>query len=265
MPLTAQDATLYLFFSAYPIVFQEYRHWSPGVGGLPFLAVAIGVMISWAVVVPDSFRYGRRLAASGKLRLAPEIRLETAMIAAVLVPVGLFWFAWTNGPEVHWLASTAAGVPFGLGMSLIFTMALLYLIDAYTTYAASALAACALVRALLAFAFPLFAPDMYRNLGLHWASSIPAFLALICLPIPFLFYRYGHKIRQYCKYSAESEAFVDKMIQAAIAAKREAAAGAAAKSAPIVKTEKASANTSMDPLADREEEPVSPATTISGR
>lgn len=52
---------------------------------------------------------------------------------------------------------------------------------------------------------------MYNNLGIHWASSIPAFLALVCVPAPFLFYKYGPSIRTRCKYAAQSDAFMRKM------------------------------------------------------
>ena len=52
---------------------------------------------------------------------------------------------------------------------------------------------------------------MYNNLGIHWASTIPAFLALICVPFPFLFYKFGPRIRKNCKYAAEAEGFLRKM------------------------------------------------------
>jgi hypothetical protein len=52
---------------------------------------------------------------------------------------------------------------------------------------------------------------MYRGLGIHWATMVPGFLALVCLPFPFLFYKYGGAIRQKCKYAAESEAFMRRM------------------------------------------------------
>ena len=52
---------------------------------------------------------------------------------------------------------------------------------------------------------------MYQNLGIHWASSIPAFLALACVPFPFLFYKYGNKIRLKCKYAAEAAAALERM------------------------------------------------------
>ena len=49
---------------------------------------------------------------------------------------------------------------------------------------------------------------MYKNLGLHWASSVPAFLALACVPFPFLFYKYGPTIREWSKFASQSEAFM---------------------------------------------------------
>ena len=52
---------------------------------------------------------------------------------------------------------------------------------------------------------------MYSALGIHWASSIPAFLALACVPAPFLFYKSGAAIRTKCKYAAQSDAFMRKM------------------------------------------------------
>ena len=51
---------------------------------------------------------------------------------------------------------------------------------------------------------------MYQNLGIHWASSIPAFLALMCVPFPFLFYKYGASIRRRCHFSREA---ADRMLQ----------------------------------------------------
>jgi hypothetical protein len=52
---------------------------------------------------------------------------------------------------------------------------------------------------------------MYERLGIHWAASIPAFLALACVPFPFIFYHYGPTIRAKCKFAAEAAAFLRKM------------------------------------------------------
>lgn len=46
--------TLYLCFGAFPIVYQEERGWSQGVGALPFIGVVIGMMsgVLYVCVVP---------------------------------------------------------------------------------------------------------------------------------------------------------------------------------------------------------------------
>ena len=63
-----------------------------------------------------------------------------------------------------------------------------YILDTYSIYSASALAAVVFVRSTMAAAFPLFSPAMFHTLGDQWASSVFAFVALACMPIPFLFY-----------------------------------------------------------------------------
>lgn len=83
-----------------------------------------------------------------------------------------------------------------------------YLIDSYTIFAASVLAASSVLRSCFGAGFPLFTSYMYKNLGIHWASSIPAFLALACVPFPFLFYKYGPAIRVWSKFASESDAFM---------------------------------------------------------
>lgn len=52
---------------------------------------------------------------------------------------------------------------------------------------------------------------MYENLGIHWASSVPAFLALACMPFPFLFWRYGAAIRMRSDFAAEAANVLERM------------------------------------------------------
>lgn len=126
------------------------------------------------------------------------------MVAAVAMPIGLFWFAWTNGPSVHPVVGILAGAPFGFAICLIFISIKNYLVDAYMVFAASALAVAVVMRSTFAAAFPLFTTYMYHNLGIHWASTLVAMLALVCAPIPFALYHWGETIRQKCKYSREA-------------------------------------------------------------
>jgi hypothetical protein len=204
--------TLYMLFGAFPIVYELHRGWNQGVSGLAFLGVMIGMLGAIAYSIPENTRYGKLLEKNGGYS-PPESRLPPCMLASIALPIGLFWFAWTNSPSIHWMASIAAGVPFGFGMVLVFLSVFNYLIDAYTIFAASVLAANSLLRSMFGFAFPLFTTYMYENLGIHWASCVPAFLALACVPFPFVLYKKGLAIRKYCKYSAQSEAFVQSLLQ----------------------------------------------------
>ena len=53
---------------------------------------------------------------------------------------------------------------------------------------------------------------MYQNLGNQWASSIPAFLALACTPLPFVFHMYGDAIRARSKYAAKAQKITVAML-----------------------------------------------------
>ena len=206
--------TLYLEFAAFPIVFQQTRGWSQGIGGLPFLGIAVGMLAAVAYTFPDNDRY-RRVEEAHKARgergAPPEARLPPAMVGAVCIPIGLFIFAWTNYPRIHWIVCIIFTAPFGFGMVLVFLASFNFLIDSYTIYAASVLAANSVLRSLFGAVFPLFTTYMFKNLGIHWAGSIPAFLALACVPFPFLFYKYGPAIRRRCKFAREAEDFMDKL------------------------------------------------------
>ncbi|KAJ5666789.1 hypothetical protein N7462_011198 [Penicillium macrosclerotiorum] len=204
--------TLYMLFAAYPIVFQEVRGWSEGVGGLAFLGILVGMILAVIYTFPENMRYAKKCSETTD-RLPPEVRLPPSMVGGIALPVGLFWFAWTNSPSIHWMASISAGAPFGFGMVLVFLSVFNYLIDSYTIFAASVLAANSALRSLFGMAFPLFTTYMYENLGIHWASSIPAFLSLICVPFPFIFYKYGARIRQRCTFAAEADAFMRRLAE----------------------------------------------------
>lgn len=209
--------TLYMLFAAFPIVYQQNRGWSAGIGGLAFLGILVGMLFAIAYTFPDNKRYIRVQEKHGGFA-PPEARLTPTLVGSVFLPIGLFWFAWTNSPSIHWMASISAGVPFGFGMVLVFLSIMNYLIDSYTIFAASVLAANSVLRSLFGAAFPLFTTYMYQNLGIHWASSIPAFLALACVPFPFLFYKYGAGIRKRCKFAAQSAAFVEKLAESQVGA-----------------------------------------------
>ncbi|GAA5834016.1 hypothetical protein JCM11251_003593 [Rhodosporidiobolus azoricus] len=186
---------LYLFFVAFPIIYQQEEGWNAGVGGLPFISVGIGMVLAVVANAVDNKRYVRKLIAAGG-SLPPEARLPLCMIGGVVMPIGLFIYAWTaSQPNVHYMVGIVFAAPFGFGMVSIFLAMMSYLIDAYLFVAASALAANAVIRSLFGFAFPLFGRQMFEGMGTNWALCFIAFIALALAPIPFVFYYYGARIR----------------------------------------------------------------------
>jgi hypothetical protein len=51
------------------------------------------------------------------------------MAAAILTPIGLFWFAFTSYKSVHWIVPIIAEIPFGMGMIWTFTSVFTYLVE----------------------------------------------------------------------------------------------------------------------------------------
>ncbi|KNG84012.1 MFS transporter [Aspergillus nomiae NRRL 13137] len=195
---------LYLLFAAFPLVYHEMRGWTAGIATLPFLAVLVGMVLGVSYSFIHDHRRARAISHSADKTTTAEQRLHPAMVGAIAIPLGLFTFAWTNFPSVHFIVSCIGTALFGFGLVCIFISMSHYLVDSYSIFAASSLAASSVFRSVLGAVFPLFTPRMYETLGIRWASSVPAFLALACIPIPFLLQRHGPWLRSKCRYMIEA-------------------------------------------------------------
>jgi MFS family permease len=205
-------AVLFGFFEAYPVIFRGVHHMSIGVSGLPFISVGLGLISGVVVYVlldhfvyfpknPDGTR-GKRDENGNIIWAAPEEKLFVGKIGAVCLPVALFWMGWTGRNEnIHWMAPTAAGFPFGLGLILVFFSVVGYFSMAFPPIClASAMSANNVLRYVLASVFPLFTIQMYTNLGIGWASSLFGFISIALLPVPFIFAKIGPTLRARSKY-----------------------------------------------------------------
>jgi MFS transporter, DHA1 family, multidrug resistance protein len=192
----------YLTFFSIPYIFRHDRHWPTKTASLPFLSMLLGIVTAaYGVSVYYRKYYQPRLIArQGKV--LPEDRLPPIMLGALLLPIGLFWLAWSG--EVHWISQVIAIYFIGAGIMLIFAVGVVYIIDIYLPVAASAIAANTCIRSMVACGLPLAAPSMYENLGSAWATSLLAFLTLGLVPAPFLFYKYGERLRAGSRFAVDS-------------------------------------------------------------
>lgn len=129
---------LYLFLTAYPLVFQRVHGMNPGVGGLPFFGMIFGELLAGIVIFVRQPGYNRKLAANNNCPV-PEWRLPEVIAGGLSFAGGLFWFGWTGyNPNIHWIVPTLSGLMTGFGIMSIFLQSLNYLVDAYLMFAASA-------------------------------------------------------------------------------------------------------------------------------
>ncbi|CAG8922792.1 unnamed protein product [Penicillium salamii] len=221
-------AIFYLYFEAYPIIFQGSSHdtvlflaklWrittnlidcagiykmSPGISGLMFLPIGIGAVLACFVFIWYDGYLARAKARNANWAFIEEYRrLPLACIGGPLYVISLFWVGWTASPNIHWVVPFLSGIPFGMGYLLIFMAMLNYMTDAYETLSASAQSAASCTRSIFGAVLPLAAKSMFNKLGVPWACSLIAFLSLIVSIIPFGFIRWGDRIRNNSKFCQE--------------------------------------------------------------
>ncbi|ORY67008.1 bicyclomycin resistance protein [Pseudomassariella vexata] len=198
---------LYVMFTSMTEVFQQYYGFSTSLVGLSFLGLGIGSLVGIFVFSSTSDRYMKRKSAEDDARagasgtekeggMKPEYRLPFLLLGAVLLPIGLFTYGWTAEKHVHWIVPIFGTGIVGVANIVIFMALQMYLVDAFTVYAASALAANTLVRSIAGAVLPLAGLPMYEKLGIGWGNSILAFIALGFAPVAWLIIRYGEVIRK---------------------------------------------------------------------
>ncbi|KAH0834304.1 major facilitator superfamily domain-containing protein [Lanmaoa asiatica] len=192
---------VYLAFQAYPVIFEDVHHFDDQMTGLAFLGIGVG---GFAALFTQPFwnKHFAREAARCDGNPPPEVRLIMGQVGAILVPISLFWLAFTTYPQVHWIAPIIASVPFGSGIYFVFTSTFTYLVTAYRPIAASAMASNSALRSTFAAVFPLFAGAMYDRLGTVGATALLAGLMTIMAPLPFIFYRVGARLRMKSEFAA---------------------------------------------------------------
>ncbi|KAI5367588.1 putative major facilitator superfamily, MFS transporter superfamily [Septoria linicola] len=189
-------ATTYSLYTNFQPIYQGEYGFNTEQVGLAYLGPGLGFLTSVWFIVPKIDTVYNRLKARNGGKGVPEYRLPLANLGSILIPSSLFWFAWSVADHRHWLVSIAAGYFYGIGQIIILNSTTNFYIDCFEKYAASAIAAGAVFRAVVGGIVPVFAPSLFRQLGYGWGISVFGFLALAIAPAPLIFFYYGAKIRE---------------------------------------------------------------------
>jgi hypothetical protein len=177
---------------------MDLYDWSVEETGYVQAAVVIGEILGWTLNFLSRKLYfasaSRNAEAPGKP--IPEARLYMAVIGGVLgISGGMFVYAWTSYSHIPWIAPAISLAMVGAGSVLVVTGVSDYVVDAYSTYASSAIGAVATGENLFSALLPLATMSMYHTLGLNWASTLLGFISLVLAFLPTLMFVWGREVR----------------------------------------------------------------------
>ncbi|KAL4938791.1 hypothetical protein BDV06DRAFT_214830 [Aspergillus oleicola] len=190
----------YSFFEAFPLVYADMYGFSTGQQGIAFLSVLCGLVV--AVTLLCCYFYFIAPRQLGKYeQIPPEARLWPGLFGTWFIPIGLFIFAWTSDPAIHWVVSLLGVAISMCGVFIITQSMFIYLPFTYPRYAGSLFAANGFARSLLAGASILFARPMFDGIGISGGVTLLASLSVLCILGMFGLYFFGARLRERSKFT----------------------------------------------------------------
>ncbi|CAK97142.1 hypothetical protein CBS63078_8300 [Aspergillus niger] len=193
-------AIYYSFFESFPLVYTDMYGFTLGERGLAFLAVLCGLCV--AVGLLCAYFYFIAPKQLGKLDpVPPEARIWPGLFATWLIPIGLYIFAWTSSPSIHWIVSLVGIAISMCGVFIITQCMFIYLPFTYPRYAGSLFAANGFARSLLAGASILFSRLMFQGIKVSGGVTLLASLSVFCIVGMFLLYFFGARLRERSRFT----------------------------------------------------------------
>lgn len=206
--LVAVYIVVFGFLSGMNVLFGKTYMFSRGYIGTSFAAIAVGVILNTMFSYYIAYQHRTRtekwkIENSSDSRLPPEYRLLSAFPVALSFPVSLFWLGWTNYNSISVWSGLGAVALFGFSWAGIYVSVYHYIFDTYSIYAGSALASITCARYLFGGGIQIISEDMWGTLGVQWTCTLLGCLATILVPIPFVLYVMGERIRRISKFAGE--------------------------------------------------------------
>ncbi|XEV03130.1 hypothetical protein FSHL1_008417 [Fusarium sambucinum] len=192
---------LFSFLSGFDYIFKRTYSLTPGYQGSCFAAIASGATLI-AVCSPLLYKWSRNHTEHVRGAVVePEFRLWPAIVTAPFLPISLFWLGWTNDSSISIWSGLGACFVFGVVLMAIYISSYEYITDSYGEHSAIALASITMSRYLIAGGMVMAARPIYGNIGVHWTMTLLGCIAVLLTPAPFLFWKYGAKLRKRSPYA----------------------------------------------------------------
>ncbi|KAL9596636.1 MAG: hypothetical protein Q9219_005673 [cf. Caloplaca sp. 3 TL-2023] len=193
-------AIYYSFFEVFPLVYPAMYGFNIGETGVVFLCVFVACVIGIVIyagylhfyLIPDILAHGLR---------ASEHRLVPALGFVFGPVIGLFLFAWTADPDIHWMASVVGITIYAASAFVVFQCIFVYVPLSYPTYAASLFASNDFFRSSLACGSILFARPLFVNLGVGEGVSLLGGLSFLGVVGMWVLWWFGARLRARSKFA----------------------------------------------------------------
>ncbi|KAJ7147629.1 MFS polyamine transporter [Mycena crocata] len=187
----------YCMLGSIPGILRNTHNFTSGEVGTAYVSILLGSLVGFITSIYQERIYRKKLSEKG-----PEARLYLACCSAVIFPMGMFLYAWSASPSVPWIVLELGIIVCVWGIFGVYVSVFSYLTDCYGPYASSALAAQSFLRNLTATGFPLFIEQMFRAWSYTWGNTLFACVGVALIPIPYVLFFYGPRIRQRSRFSA---------------------------------------------------------------
>ncbi|KAJ9661282.1 hypothetical protein H2198_002025 [Neophaeococcomyces mojaviensis] len=198
---------IYLSTQSVEQVFRGLYGWTIPPACYVQSAIVLGQCCGWSTVF-----ISRRLFINSASRnkekpgaYIPEARLYVSIPGSfICLGGGLFVYAWTSFDFLPWIAPAIGIFLIGSGTVIVMNALTDYVVDSYSQYAGSAVAAVILGENVFSAFLPLATQSMYERLGFNWASTLLGFIALALSCVPVMFVVWGKKIRARSQFMKEA-------------------------------------------------------------
>ncbi|GMM51253.1 Flr1 protein [Starmerella bacillaris] len=190
---------MYLYFEAFPLVYQGLYGFNLVELGCAYLSLLIGAVIGCIVYLGYMGYAGPRITELEKLFSL------SASFGACLLPVGIMIFGWCGREGFNWSVSMVGNIFFAWAAFILFQSYFGFIGIMYPPSAVgSAFASNNIVRSLMGGAFPLFGTVMYNHTAIDkypvgWGCTILGIVALMLIPLPIYLYFRGKSLREYAQ------------------------------------------------------------------
>ncbi|CAG8188348.1 unnamed protein product [Penicillium salamii] len=171
-------ASLYCFNTTLPYAYSASPYNFSAIEiGLCYISNCLGYAIGSVVGGKLSDAKLRQYQQTHNGEIRPVERVKTVWYGVGFVPVGLLVYGWLIEKQVFWVAPLVGAFLFGLGLMLVTSTVMPFLVDVKPGAGASVVADLNLVRNVLAAVGTVLSPIAVANIGFGWWMTI---LAILC-------------------------------------------------------------------------------------